>query len=284
MRNHILTSAAIGAFTLASLGAAPAMAGSGVTYVSGKGADAGSCATPATACRNFAYALSQTDSHGEIKTLDPADYGVVAIAKSVTITGVPGASIEMFSAGSAISIDNGAVTVSLRGIEINGRNVGTSGITVANAKSVSIVDCIVRRVGADGISISPAAGAVTATISNTISSNNGNFGIQFVPGAGAKVTASVDHVTTNNNGFSGILVAPKAAVMISDSIASNNANSGYRASGDATSKMYLSRNVVSGNPTGIHNVTAATVKSFGDNKVYGNTTDVDGAVGSVASK
>jgi hypothetical protein len=283
MRN-IFTSAAVGAIALAALGAAPAMAGSAVTFVSGKGTDAGTCASPATPCRTFNFALSQTNANGEIKTLDPAHYGFTSIDKSVTITGVPGAGILMSAPGTAITINNAAAVVSLRGLEINGRGVGTRGITVIKAKAVNIVDCTVRRFGADGISISPAGGAVSATISNTISSDNGNFGIEFVPGSGASVLASVDHTTTNNNGFAGILVSPHATVMISDSIANNNSIDGFRASGDATSKMYLARSVASGNGTGIHNVTSATVKSFGDNKVFGNGTEVDGAVLVVPSK
>jgi hypothetical protein len=108
--------------------------------------------------------------------------------------------------------------------------------------------------------------------------------MQFVPGSNGSVKASIDHSTTNDNGFAGVLVSPRARVMIADSFADNNAVDGYRASGDATSVMRLARSVATGNPTGIDNVSGATVQSFGDNKVIGNTTDVSGAVALVASK
>jgi hypothetical protein len=279
MRNRSNIATAIGIVSLAAcVVASPAWAGSSVTFVSGKGSDSGSCASPATPCRTFNYAYGKTNADGEIKTLDAGNFSSVSIAKSITITGVPGASIHMTAAGTAITIDNPDAVVSLRGLEINGRGVGTHGVVVASAKAVSIVDCIVRRVGADGISISPSTGAVSATISDTISSNNGNFGVQFVPGAGASVKATVDHTTTNDNGFAGILVSPGATVMIVDSIANNNAVDGFRASGGATSVLRITRSVATGNPTGLDNVTSATVQSYGYNKIFGNGVDKSGTI------
>ena len=63
--------------SLTSLGAAPALAASPVTFVSGKGTDSGTCASPAAPCRTFQFTLSQTSPGGEIKARDPADYGGV---------------------------------------------------------------------------------------------------------------------------------------------------------------------------------------------------------------
>ena len=42
------------------LGAAPALALSPVTFVSGKGNDSGSCADPAHPCSTFQFAIGQT--------------------------------------------------------------------------------------------------------------------------------------------------------------------------------------------------------------------------------
>jgi hypothetical protein len=61
--------------SLPFLGAAPALAASPVTFVSGKGADSGNCADPAHPCRTFQHAFDQTSPGGEIKALDPAHYG-----------------------------------------------------------------------------------------------------------------------------------------------------------------------------------------------------------------
>ena len=89
------------------LGAAPARASSPVTFVSGKGADTGTCASPAAPCRTFQFALGQTSAGGEIKALDPAPYGPVTITNSISITGVEGASINRPS-GDHITIKRGA--------------------------------------------------------------------------------------------------------------------------------------------------------------------------------
>src|ERR1700730_3022770 len=60
--------------TLTCLAASPALALSPVTYVSGKGTDSGTCASPANPCRTFQFAVNQTTSGGEVKALDAADY------------------------------------------------------------------------------------------------------------------------------------------------------------------------------------------------------------------
>jgi hypothetical protein len=72
---------------VALAGATPAF-GAAVT-----GADVGSCATPATPCRTFQYALLKTVRNGEIFAMTPGDYRPVRIYKSVSITGVEGAGI-----------------------------------------------------------------------------------------------------------------------------------------------------------------------------------------------
>jgi hypothetical protein len=54
------------------------------TWVSGKGADSGTCALEFP-CNTFAFALTQTAAGGEIDVLDQADYGPVTITQSVSI-------------------------------------------------------------------------------------------------------------------------------------------------------------------------------------------------------
>jgi hypothetical protein len=84
-----LTAAAVLALTCLANG--PAWAATSVTYVSGKGTDAGTCAAPTNPCRTIQFAVNQTAAGGEVKALDPADYSPVTINKSISITGVEGA-------------------------------------------------------------------------------------------------------------------------------------------------------------------------------------------------
>jgi hypothetical protein len=219
--------------------------------------------------------LGQTNGFGEIKTLDPANYSPVLINKSVTISGVPGAGITRNSAGNAITINAGAsAVVNLRGLEINGLGLATNGILLERGVTLSITDCVVRRVAANGISVVPGSGLTTVTITNTFSSNNGNFGVQFVPGGSGQVKASLSHVITNNNGFSGVLASPGSTVTIVDSEASFNVSDGFRASGTDTTTMRIGSSTATGNDIGVNNVSSqAVLQSYGDNKITGNTSN-----------
>lgn len=273
-----------------SLVASPAMALNVVSYVSGKGADAGACATPATACRTFSFALTQTKASGEIKALDAANYGTnvgtLLINKPITITGVPGAGIVMNSQETAITVSAGqTAVVVLRHLDLNGQVFGANGIFVQSARKVYIDDLSVRNFAGDGIALGENSGGAYATISNSVVTNNGNFGVRIAPAAAVTLKATVDHVTSNDNGHSGFLVSTGATVAIVDSIADGNLVDGFRVEGTATSQMILGRSVATGNGTGIHNVSVGgTVRSYGDNKIYLNTTDTNGAIVTVPTK
>jgi hypothetical protein len=121
-------SIAVALLILPFLGAAPALALSPVAFVSGKGTDTGTCASPYAPCRTFQFALSQTSPGGEIKALDPAPYGVVVITKSISITGVEGAGIfRIFGAADAITIN---VVISGATAESAGNNFIRGNISV----------------------------------------------------------------------------------------------------------------------------------------------------------
>jgi hypothetical protein len=129
------------------LGAAPALAGSPVTFVSGKGADSGTCASPATSCRTFQFAFGQTSPGGEIKVLDPAPYGPVTITNSISITGVEGASINRPS-GDHITINAGPNdTINLSHLTLDGFRIASlsKGIVLNSGGSLTISHCTVRN-------------------------------------------------------------------------------------------------------------------------------------------
>ncbi|MBY6242930.1 hypothetical protein [Methylosinus sp. Sm6] len=286
MRDCCFVAAIAAAASLAAcVAASPAMALGAVTYVSGKGVNSGVCATPATACRTFGYAIGQTSAAGEIKALDPANYGALTIDKSITITGVPGTSVRTANAKNAVAINAANAIVTLRGIDIDGGGVGTAGVVAYYARVLNIVGCVVRRFANEGVAISGGWDGMSVTISDTISSNNGKFGVDIVPGQ-KPVVASMDHVTTNDNGVAGLRAYPGAIVTIVDSFANNNASVGYLAVGgfpNATT-MRLGRSAATGNQVGIQNLNFATVQSFGDNAVLGNATDISGVVASISHK
>jgi hypothetical protein len=286
MCNRSLMSTALVAVSLAAgLVASPAAAGNAVSFVSGKGSDGGnSCASQATPCRTFAHALTQTNVNGEIKALDPANYGALTIDRSISVIGVPGASIRVES-GNALVVNASKAVVNLRGIEIDGAGVATAGIVAYYARTLNIVDCVVRRFANEGVSINGGWDGMSVTISRTISSNNGLFGIDVVPGQ-KPVSVAIDHTTTNENS-SGVRAYPGATVTVVDSIANRNVGVGYLAVGGGALKptsMRLSGSVATGNQVGIQNLNAAVVQSSGDNEVFGNVFDISGAVAVIPGK
>ncbi|ATQ68132.1 MULTISPECIES: right-handed parallel beta-helix repeat-containing protein [Methylosinus] len=285
MHERSIVSALAAAASLAAcFAASPAAALNAVSYVSGKGADAGVCATPASACRTFAYALTQTKAAGEIKAIDAANYGAAAaglvINKSITITGVPGAGVDMTALDTAIKVSAGGIgVVTLRNLEINGQGVAPNGIFVQSAKRVYISDVTVRNFTGDGIALGNNGGNAAVTIADSTVTNNGFIGVRIEPPGGASLRVNIEHVTSNDNGHSGFLSSSTAKTTIVDSIAEGNLVDGFRLEGNATGLMILSRSVATANGGGIRNVSAGgVVRSYGDNRVNANTTDTAGTI------
>ncbi len=116
--------------SLIMLSAAPVLAASLVTFVSGEGTDSGTCASPANPCRTFQFAFGQTSPGGEIKALDPDDYGPITITQSISITGVDGAGIDTPSSDD-ITINAGPNdTVNLSRLILDGVQTAVTGIRV----------------------------------------------------------------------------------------------------------------------------------------------------------
>ena len=270
---------------------APAQAQANRTWVSGHGADSGSCAVT-TPCKTFAYALTQTAAGGEIDVFDPGDYQPVTITKSISIVNDGGGVAAIgASAENAISISAGASDrVRLRGLTITGVGTLSSGIRFYSGGSLAIENCVVRNFANSGINITPSTSS-SFSVSNTIVSDFGLFGVRVHPAGAAVVTGVIRKVTANNNKFTGIGVygtettGASLKVTIADSEASNNANFGilaFSATGNAVTAVTM-RNSVSSNNTLYGLVTGAnTVLLVAHSVVTGNgagaTTQVGGII------
>jgi hypothetical protein len=258
--------------TLAYLSAGPALALSPVTFVSGRGTDSGTCASPATPCRTFQFALGQTSPGGEIKARDPADYGSVTITKSVSITGVEGAGIFRTIAGDAITINAGATdTINLSYLTLDAFATARHGIVLNSGGSLTITNCVVRDFDGFGIFVNPSSGNTTFLIADTVSSKHGT-GIRVEPQRSGSAQGTLDHVLAYKNDV-GIFVGAHATVLAVYSAATNN-SFGFDASAGAV--LRLAHSAGTGNSTGI-NVTGTT-ESAGDNFFNGNTHDVSGVL------
>src|SRR5712691_7886848 len=98
------------------------------TYVSGTGSDSNPC-TVSSPCKTFQAALALTIAGGEIYVLNSANYGPVVINKAVTITSEGAVGGLLATSGVGITIGAGANDViNLRGLDIDGGNIGSVGI------------------------------------------------------------------------------------------------------------------------------------------------------------
>jgi hypothetical protein len=175
--------------------AGPLRAQANRTFVSGHGADTGGCGLGAP-CRSFAYAITQTNTGGEITILDPAGYGPVTISKSISIVndGVGEAGVTTTSQQDAIAISaNASVVVNLRGLTLVGQGVGNHGIMMGfNGGTLNIQNCVIRGFTANGIAFFPTVSAAL-NVSDTVVSNNAGQGIWVGTGG---ITTNLSVVAT----------------------------------------------------------------------------------------
>ncbi len=267
--------------------AAPAQALITRVWVSASiGADNPSCGGVTTPCRTFQYVHDAiVAAGGEIDILDPGGYGPVTIGKSLAIVndGVGVAGSPAGTNGAAITIAAGPKdSIYLRGLTLNGFGAGEYGVLLTGGGNLTIANCTFRQFALEGVSISPASGATAVSISNSIASDNTFAGVSL-DGANAAIAAVISQTTMSNNGRFGLLVQDGASVTVTESIALNNSNAGFEAATSAT--LRLSRSVATGNSVGVTNyVGGATVQSYGDNRIDGNTTDVFGTMTTIATK
>jgi hypothetical protein len=277
-----------GVFAFLTLaGAAPALALSPVTFVSGKGTDSGTCASPATPCRTFQFAFGQTNPGGEIKARDPADYGRVTITKSVSITGVEGAGIFQTANANAITINAGPNdTINLSHLTLDGFKTAFNGIQLNSGGSLTVTHCKVRNFTNGGMSLLPI-GLTKFLIRDTMVLNNSGTGIAVSPQGAGSTQGTLDQVSANNNGSGGISVTGFATsgvpidVSAGDSVATNN---GFGFGIGPKGALRLAHSAATGNGTGVFVNVGGTAESAGDNFINGNAQDFSGTLTKFGTK
>jgi hypothetical protein len=293
----------------------PARAASSTFVSAASGSNTNDCSREAP-CKTLERALTETTSGGEIKVLDPGDYGTVTITKSVHIVGeAPGeAAILVASGHTAVIINAGANdVVGLRGLTIKGRGAG-SGILFNSGKMLIVDGCVIRDLNGAGIAFYPNASASLAVINSTVT-NVGFRGIHVSPASGASGTFSATvsrsevHGTTDLGIFAqGTASSGEINMTISDSVSTGSLNSGIRANSlsGAVTTVTVIRSVSANNGTGISAANnngivrvgqstvagndngwlaenGGTLQSYGDNYVNGNGAN-EGAVSGVSKK
>jgi hypothetical protein len=277
------------------------------TWVSGVGDDLNPCSRTAP-CKTFAGAISKTADKGEIDCLDPGGFGTVTITKNITIDGTTGAGFgSILAAGTnGVNVNDSAtatpntIIVTLRNLSINGASTGFDGVRFTSGKTLFIENCQIfgfrgNGTNSDALEILVNSGAVTFAVhvKDSRFENNTGDGIRQGVTAGT-LNASYDGLRLAGNAKG--LEATGGTANISNSVVDNNTTSGLSATGGAV--INANNNVVTTNGTGISSATGSTVRislnavhrnttglsnsatmqTCSNNKVYGNTTDVSGAV------
>jgi hypothetical protein len=240
--------------------------------VSGVDANAASNCSIASPCRSFGTAMTVTAPNGEIVVLDSGGYGRVTIDRSVQIVAPSGvyAGISVFSGTNGIDILTDNLTVTVRGLTINGQG-GTSGVVV-NAMNVRlrVESCVIANLvtpGSYGISVQNPGGNLSikdtvirdnrigmtvsggrATLDRLHVEGNTSYGISL-----ADVQVSLNESTSSGNGAYGLRVdslsSANAVVAVSDTAFTGNSlhGVGVYSNGSTNALVAITRSTISAN-------------------------------------
>ena len=286
-------------FAVSIAASLPAQAQRARVFVSVTGNDANPC-TAGSPCKTFQAAHDAVLAGGEISVLDTGGYGTLVINKAVSIVAVGvEASIAIPSGVNGITINAGATDkVSLRGLTLDGTGVGQTGIAFNSGFSLTVENCVVRNMTADGmLYLSTATSSQTLAVSNSYFDGNGGSGIFIKLSNTGGITAAIDRTGMNGNTGDGLQIQAVSGstaaltVAMTDSVAANNSFAGVLldntgalgvinmslthslVSGNGVglfgegsgAAFWLAQSTLTGNPTGFNLQTNSVINSFGDN-------------------
>ena len=272
------------------------------TWVSVTGNDANDCSR-ATPCRTLSGALAKSSAGGEIDVLDSGDFGSVTLNKTISVVapGVLGG-IQV-GTGTAITINAGANDkIVLRGLTIDGLGTGDKGVLFTAGGSLYIENCTINNF-LYGVYFVPTNGSGKLFITDTVVRNNSpasGAGVWLIATTGPGFVATIDGLRSENNGV-GLRADSLGVVTVRNSISASNGWAGFTAymppgssgavrmfiensvsthngtiaiqSNGVGATIAISNVVVTDNQTGLLAVNGGIILSFGNNKVWNNTTD-----------
>jgi hypothetical protein len=194
--------------------------------------------------------------------------------RNLSINGTGGLHGVSMTAGNGLTIENCVIS-----------NFTGTGLTVATVAAVTIADTVMRGNGSHGAFL--AAGA-KADVANSRFMRNAGTGLFLDSSANVLTTASVSDSVASNNGSHGFAASATLGYLRSAFIrttAANNGGAGYyneALSMNANNQMSLSNILSSRNAIGIYNSSSipviAWIESLGNNAVHNNTLQTDGPI------
>jgi hypothetical protein len=253
------------------------------TWVSGVGDDVNPCSRTAP-CKTFAGAISKTASPGIINCLDPGGFGAVTITKSITIdcTGTLGSVLSSSVQGivvNALATDK----IVLRAIDINGAGVtlGTNGVNIIQAQSVSLFDVNIANYSGQGIQTTNTTNQVSVFVERCQILNNGGSGILAnSTGTGTTLlTVNNSHISNNSKGID--IESASSGAQVSNTVLSKNSSDGFKL-GSGSSGAALESDNISFNGNGVNVAGAGGTVRLSRNMIHENFTN--GITGGGASQ
>ena len=200
--------------------------------------------------------------------------GVNVILRNISINGAGSGSISgihgiRFLNGSSLTLEN----VQIFGFTQNGIDFTPSATAELFVSNSTINNMPNATFGA--VRIKPGAGASVMASFDNVKLLNSNFGLRIEDRVTANVSNSV--ITGNgNNGLLAITTAAAAELSVDNSIISNNGSSVIHAginSNGSLSTVNIANNTITNNGTGLLSVAGGDIISLGNNNVTGNGTD-----------
>ena len=222
------------------------------TWVSGVGDDANPCSRTAPG-KTFAGAISKTAAKGTINVLDPAGFGAVTITKSITIDG-GGVEGNILVSGTNAIIINAAATdvVILRNLQFQGVGTGLAGVKILCAGAVYLENCRFERFQNGILENSTASGGTQVFVKNCDFQECTTGGITAAPTAGVLTEWSIEGTRIQGCG-TGLSVGQGSTAVISNCTICYNTADGLLRTGTGANK--------------------GAIKSFRDNRIFGNSPD-----------
>lgn len=171
-------------------------------WVASFGVDDPSCGTIVAPCRTFQYVHDNIVlAGGSVYVQDAANYGQVAISKSLSLINDGSGTATIFAtSGNAIAVASPAANVLVRGLTLDGAGTGTNGVAYTATGGLTVDNCIIRGFASNGISVVPAAGGVVSVL-DTLVTGNSAAGIYTFGSSSGSLTLSVSRSKVVNNGF-----------------------------------------------------------------------------------
>jgi len=285
------------------------------SWVSNNGSDANPC-TIARPCATFQGAYNKTPAGGEIDVLSSGEYGPLTISHSITIDGQGTlAGISLGKIGTAITINAGSFDlVILRNLSLTSTSAflppgAARGIEVDSAHRVDLYNISISNF-IDAIDLVPRSGALSLTAAGLKLADSFTYGIGINPLGGATVNADIKglvatntttvgagvFVAANEPGFAfvsldqaaisgglyGVYAFSACVVTVKNSSISNTLNA-VLTGAEASAVAVIGNTSVENNSIGLNQLGLGVLKSYGNNLVANNGSNMSGTISSITT-